>query len=204
MTRIDLIIHAVCGVIVAGAAGCTGHARITLIPLSSSAIEPDGPLEIRLNPQECYWWVDDDGKLNLAMAYHNLSLLGNYTRDALELSLILGEPASRPERRYSVDRKTARGVWHRGAFHLRLRSRRGAVALRLRDDNILVGRFRLFCMSQSFGVLTGWNSRAQVLVQGQFTAFHDEHHGKPIFERIEKEYPRDGSQEPKGAVFVPG
>jgi hypothetical protein len=101
-------------ILVAGAAsGCSGDARLTLIPLHSSALTPSTQLEYTISPQECYWWLDDEGGLCLAMCYHNLSILGDVTRDAFEFSFVFkAPPPPENDELYAARRDVARGLWH--------------------------------------------------------------------------------------------
>ncbi len=104
-----------CLLVTIAASGCTGNARLTLIPLNSSALTPRTQLEYTVSPQECYWWVDEQDRLCLAMGYHNFSILGDLTRDSFELSFVFRDPPPEEEEVYVARRDVARAVWHRSA-----------------------------------------------------------------------------------------
>lgn len=193
------------GVVLAGvvsAAGCSGHAQVALIPLSTAALAPNSQLEYRFSPQQCYWWADDDGNLNLAMSYQNFSIAGDYTRDALELSFVLDAPPPDLQHDYKARRDTARGIWHRGGWHLRMRPRRGVISVTQHADESLRGQFRLICSTEKFWILTGWQRQSSVVLQGDFTAVLNEEKGLVILERSESGDLR--GQGSGGVTFEPG
>ena len=184
------------------ASGCTGHARLTLIPLHSSALTPTSKLEYTVSPQECYWWVDEENRLCLAMCYHNFSILGDLTRDAFEISFVFKDPPPEEEKVYVARRDVARALWHRSAWHLRLRAQSGNVAIERRSDDILAGRLRLTCSTEAFWILEGWGRKGPVLIQGNFTAVRNAEQGRALLQRIEESNPR-GSDSGK-VTFEPG
>lgn len=181
-------------------AGCSGHARVTLVPMNTRQLTPKVPLEFNFPAQKCYWWTTSDGNLILALHYHNLSLAGDWTRDSFELSLLCDGPPPDTDHQYSATRDTVRGLWHRSAYHLRMRTRNGVIALRRQSDDVLSGRFRLLCTSEAFGVLTGWERQSQVLLQGEFTAVRNESRGRPVLERTEADHPRG---RPQANITIP-
>ncbi len=192
----------VCIIALVAASGCNGNARLTLIPLNSSTLTPRSQLEYTVSPQECYWWVDEQDRLCLAMCYHNFSILGDLTRDAFELSFVFKDPPPKEEKVYVARRDVARALWHRSAWHLRLRAQTGNVAIERRSDEILAGRLRLRCSSEEFWILTGWQRKSPVLIQGQFTAVRNARQGRALLQRIEESNPRgiDSGR----ATFEPG
>ncbi len=187
---------------IVSAAGCSGHAQIALIPLSTATLAPKTQLEYRFSPQQCYWWADDDGNLNLAMSYQNFSIAGDYTRHALELSFVLDAPPPAPQHDYKARRDTARGIWHRGGWHLRMRPRRGVISVSRGGDDLLRGQFRLICSTEKFWVLTGWQRQSSVVLQGNFTAVLNEQKGLAILQCTERDDPR--GQGSGGVTFEPG
>ncbi len=170
--------------------GCGGSATVQLIPLNTRTMAPDTPLEYRFKINSCVWWVDDDDRINMAFRFDKLSPLGNLTRDALEISLVLDEMPAGTGREYRVNRHTVRGLWHRSALHLRLRSLTGIVVLDVMPNERLTGQFRFNCSARKFEVLTGWRRQSAVLVQGSFTAVHDPLTGPAVRERTEAGQPR--------------
>ncbi len=191
-----------CIVATVAASGCTGNARLTLIPLRSSTLTPRSQLEYTVSPQECYWWVDEQDRLCLAMCYHNFSILGDLTRDAFELSFVFKDPPPKEEKVYVARRDVARALWHRSAWHLRLRAQTGNVAVERRSEDVLAGRLRLTCSSEAFWILKGWERKSRVLIQGHFTAVRNAEQGRALLQRIEESNPR-GTDSGK-VTFEPG
>ena len=136
------------------------------------------------------------------MCYHNFSILGDLTRDAFELSFVFKDPPPEDEKVYVARRDVARALWHRSAWHLRLRARTGNVAIERRSEEILAGRLRLTCSSEEFWILTGWQRKTPVLIQGQFTAVRNAKQGRALLQRIEETHPR-GNDSGK-VTFEPG
>ena len=136
------------------------------------------------------------------MKYHNLSIAGNYTRRSLELSLVLDDASLDSEKPYRANRETARAIWHHSGWHLRMRTRRGGIAIQQQSENVLSGRFRLDCACEEFNVLLGWQRRAPILVQGQFTALMNSAEGWEILESTEVDNAR--RRDAGGVTFSPG
>ena len=99
-------------------------------------------------------------------------------------------------------RDVARALWHRSAWHLRLRAQSGNVAIERRSDDILAGRLRLTCSTEAFWILEGWGRKGPVLIQGNFTAVRNAEQGRALLQRIEESNPR-GSDSGK-VTFEPG
>jgi len=182
--------------------GCNGHARVTLIPLNTQRLTSTADLDFDFSPQACYWWTDEQERLQVAMKAEGFSPLGDLTRRSLELSLVLGRPPKTDEVQFRIGGDTARAIWHRGAFHLKMKALRGIVAARRASDTVIVGRFRLVCASAKFEVLRGWRGQSQVLLQGEFSAVRNRAAGEPIVQRSEVDQPRGGASDK--AAFEPG
>ncbi len=185
----------------AGLCGCTGHGRLTLVPMNTSTITPKSQLQFGFPFQRCYWWVEDD-QLCLAFSYHNFSIAGDLTRDSLELSLLFDQPPPEDQQQYRTTRDTLRGIWHRSGWHLRMKPRRGVLSAVNRSADVLEGRFRILCSSEKFWVLTGWQRQSPVLLQGNFTAVRNRQEGLKILARTEESYPR--GQDTGKITFEPG
>lgn len=168
-----------------------GSATVLLIPLNTRTLAPDTPLEYRFQTNQCYWWIDDDDRVNLALRFDKRAAPGDLTDDILEISFVLDELPAGSGREYKSSRHTARGLWHRSALHLRLRSLTGIVVLDVTSGERLVGQFRLNCSSRKFEVLAGWKRQTSALVQGSFTAVRDPAAGPAIRERTEAGQPRE-------------
>ena len=78
------------------AAGCAGHADVSMIPLDTKRIDADSPLIIRVTPAECYYWINDQEELCVAMRSSSWSIFGSRFEKAFLLSLVAnGVPAGK-------------------------------------------------------------------------------------------------------------
>ncbi len=115
---------------------------------------------------------------------------------------MLDAPPPDSQHDYKARRDTARGIWHRGGWHLRMRPRRGVISVTRHGDELLRGQFRLICSTEKFWVLTGWQRQSSVVLQGNFTAVFNEQKGLAILERSESGDAR--GQGSGGVTFEPG
>jgi hypothetical protein len=167
--------------------GCRGHASIHTIKLGTKKIKATGPLVARIEPDECYWWVDDDGQLCIAMRDSGWSLSGKPHKRIELLSLVLpGTPAG-TGRDYHVNRRALRARRDAGYTHTRTASLRGIVGVWDYGRGRLKGRFRITALRQSYWVVMGWRADARVLILGEFEAIHDPTRGGAILARTEED-----------------
>src|SRR5205823_2544844 len=83
--------------------GCTGSAHFNLVSLNMGAIDPPPPKAWQYDAQECYWWTDDDGDLNIAMHCTQRNIfLGKLGDFDLYFSFVLKEPPAGSGRDYTI------------------------------------------------------------------------------------------------------
>ena len=82
----------------AASVGCRGQASVYFTPMDFKRITTNRPLMCHFKPNECYYWINDDGKLCIAMQRRSGRLLGNWLRRAFLLSTVLGAPPTAPAR----------------------------------------------------------------------------------------------------------
>ena len=165
--------------------GCTGHATVHIAPLSAKKISMTRPLIVRVEPDECYFWINDQKELWVAMRTAKRSLFGERFEREFTLSLVLdGLPAGHA-RQYRLRRRAMRAQNHAGYAHTRAASLLGLAVVWDFGSAHLNGRFRLTAKQQSYSVLTGWKGNHRVLFVGEFTAVHDRAAGENILERTE-------------------
>lgn len=148
-------------------------------------ITTNRPLMSHYKPNECYYWINDDGKLCVAMQRRGGRLLGNWFRREFSLSMVLGEPPTGEARTYFGHRRTLRALNHRGLAHDRYASFRGATGVWGYGSGTLRGRFRFSVKGQSYLVLTDWASDRLELLTGAFTAVENREAGERIFAKTE-------------------
>ncbi len=166
--------------------GCAGRATLHAVPLNTRKLSTSEPLVLRVDPQECYYWVNDAEKLCVAMRFRNRSLLGKpFSRD-MTLSLTLDETPTGPARSYPATRRTLRAMDHAGFNHLRTASLGGMVTVWRDGPRKLQGRFRLAAKQQSWSVLTGWSGDNRLMLVGEFRAVLHRARGEALLAQTEE------------------
>jgi len=165
------------------AAGCAGHATVHMIPLGTKRIDTTAPLIVSVSPDECYFWVNEQEELCVAMRSHFRSTFGKRFEKEFLLSMIAkGLPAG-SGREYRMDRRTARVRRDAGYAHTRAASLSGIFAVWDYRRNQLRGRFRFTAKEQSYSVLKGWSGNDAVLVVGEFLAAEDRVRGERLLSK---------------------
>ena len=167
-------------------AGCNGSARVQVTSLTTRAIDPPAAEIVNFNPDRCWWWLDEHGRLCIAMQQDRLSLLGPITHATFRMSFVLGEPSAGVGKNYRVDRNVMRASYHQGPSSHRFRSTQGVVAVRDRANKVYEGTFRIWALHRSSGILAGWSRAGPYLLLGRFRAMHNPQAGQTV--RAETEY----------------
>lgn len=175
--------------------GCAPVATVHVIPLNLQKINVNRPLIATFTADECYYWVNDESELCIAMTGKiraGLSPAGSRRpgsgpgRHEFDLSLVLeGLPAG-ASRAYIATFRSARSRMRNGSVHTRFASFEGVVSVWDYGSKKMGGRFRFKAVQQSFMVLLGWGRDTQVLCLGDFTAKHDRRRGEALFARTEE------------------
>jgi hypothetical protein len=164
----------VCAGALVSAAGCTGSGRLDLIPLVMKDLDPARPQITRFRPAECYYRLDEEGRIRVAMRYENIAWFGPLSKVALCVSLWLEEPPAGSARTYKLRGDGVRGWAMAGPQLHRFRSSAGIAAVHDVEERSLRGRFRCFARHQSGNALTGWRGNATLLMLGEFHAVRNE------------------------------
>jgi hypothetical protein len=168
------------------AAGCSGSARIHLIPAERKKISAQRPLIARYDVSHCHYWVNQRQELCLSFSDENQAAEGTAGRRSFDLSLILGPMPAGRARNYAVDRRTMRAIIHEGAEHRRYGSLFGIVGVWFDEGGeVLHGRFRVWAKQQDYKVWRGWSGDLRVLLVGEFEARPDTGRGERSLERTE-------------------
>jgi len=174
--------------IAAGACGCSGSATVQFVSLHQSEIDPPPPTVFRLDAKECYWWLDDNGELNVALRceMRNL-LLGKYGRADFDMSFVLGSPPAGSGRNYPIRQYETRTVFVSALASQRWLSQNGIVGVTVRDDETLSGSFRIWMNPQTELQMMAFlpDRQGPALCFGTFRAVKDESRGKAIRYRTE-------------------
>jgi len=165
--------------------GCTGRAEINFVPLGTKRIDTTTPLIVSVAPDECYFWVNEQEELCMAMRSLSRSIFGKRFEKEFVLSLVArGLPAG-GAREYRVDRRTARMTRDAAYVHSRSTSLSGILTVWDYRRNRLRGRFRFTTKEQSYSVLKGWSGNHAVFVVGEFTAVHNQAAGERLLAQTE-------------------
>lgn len=182
------------------ATGCTGHADVSIVSLGNKRITTTAPLIVRVLPDECYFWVNEQEELCVAMRSHSTSLFGKRFEKEFLMSLMAkGVPAG-GARDYRMDRRTARITYDAGLSHKRAASLSGIFAVWDYGDSRLRGRFRFTAREQSYSALSGWSGDTQVLYIGEFQAIAHRPLGEKLLARTEEGAMARSIRESKGTT----
>ncbi|NLE28245.1 MAG: hypothetical protein GX629_01080 [Phycisphaerae bacterium] len=170
--------------------GCGGNVRCNFVSqnMASIRVEPTDARSIMLTADECYWWVDDQGRLNLAGQGVQKSLLGSaYDREFL-ISFILTEPSQGVGKDYHLTLDSVRGYIKLNNNIYRFESIFGILGSENRPDNRLIASYRCNIRIQSAKLLGGWSNPVQFLIFGTLQATPDRQtKGREILRRTEED-----------------
>jgi hypothetical protein len=122
--------------------GCAGSAELQFVSTNLAAINPPPPIVYRYEPQQCYWWIDDDGSLNIAMQFDRVNLFSEIGRLRLQASLMFDAPPAGSGRDYVVGSRNLRGRFESPLAKARLISTSGVVSVSKAGDRFR-GSFRI-------------------------------------------------------------
>lgn len=171
------------------ATGCTGSARVGFVSLNSQAIDPPRVEPYELTAQECYWWLDDAGDLNLALRCRRSNvLLGAYGHLDVEISFALDRPPAGSGRDYPLRHREVRIVVRSALQHQRFTPISGIMCVLVKDGDERHGSFRIWLNTVAeVGLLSFLPQRpGPVLCYGTFRAVHDRERGQAILLRTEE------------------
>jgi hypothetical protein len=166
--------------------GC-GAGQLQLISLNLGSIDPPSPRPTEIPLDRCYWWVDEQERVWIAMQRESRPPLLPQARFAFEMSLCLERLPAGPARNYQVRTTELRAVARVGPVEARLTSRRGIVALYREGADRLRGSLRLEALRRVAQLLGGWGAPTRLLLHGSFVATRDEARGRAIARRTESQ-----------------
>lgn len=166
--------------------GCSGRADLEFTSLNFRSIDPPPP-HTRSRIDHCYWWLDEQDRVRIAMERRVGSILGEDFAFQFQLSLVLEKLPAGRARNYTVGKNELRALARAGPFESRFSSTAGIVALYRRSGDRLHGSLRLQVARQSVNPLLGNLTRpTRYLITGTLDAIHDERRGKAIIDTMEK------------------
>jgi hypothetical protein len=165
--------------------GCSGWARVHVIPAEVERMSPHRPLVKCHDLSEAYFWLNQDNELCVALSRGSAE-----KRQAFDLSLVLPEEPAGPGRYYQVNRRTLRALIRDGGPPRRYGSYRGMVRVWYDegDPDVLNGRFRIWANEQEYKFwMDYWTNDREVMLVGEFKAVRDPVRGGEVLGRTEAE-----------------
>jgi len=167
--------------------GCTGSADLQFVSTNLASINPPPPIIYRYEPRQCFWWLDDDGSMNIAMQFDNVSLFSEMGKLRLQVSLAFDSPPAGSGRDYRIGPRTVRGRFETAMTQARLISSSGVIAISKPPDKHIRGSFRM--LLQQFPGVSLFTLTAQkpgnYLMFGTFDAIEDAERGRAIRDATE-------------------
>ncbi len=176
--------------LVAACAGCWGSAKIQFVSLHPTEIDPPSASVVRYDANKAYWWIDDEGQLNLAFRCIKHKLwLGRMGRVELLMSLVPGPPPAGSGRVYTIRHRETRTVLHGAADYQRCHSYNGVMDVLVDDERHVRGSFRIWMRPNEQFYLFSFVPRTTgaLLCFGDYRAVHDPQRGRAIREICEAE-----------------
>jgi hypothetical protein len=186
-----------------GAAGCSGSAKFNLVSLNMSAIDPPPPKVWEYDAQECYWWTDEDGDLNISMKCTQRNIfLGKLGDFDLYFSFALKEPPAGSGRDYNIRQRETRSIGIYALQSFRFTSYAGIIDALTGSDKTYSGSFRMGLTTHT--ELSMFNLMPQkpgnVLCFGKYHAVHDPVRGRAIRDFTEAEGWERPARQPKATT----
>ncbi len=165
--------------------GCAGRATVHAIPLGTQRINTSGPLIPEFKPDECYYWIDDDGRLCVAIRSVKTSFVDPRLSQGFVLSFVFDGTPAGSARDFRMNRRTARCRSHAAIFQTRSASLGGIATVWGYGKKVLHGRFRFPAKIQVHHLLAGWRDDGTVVYTGEFSAVCDRKRGQAILAESE-------------------
>jgi hypothetical protein len=169
-------------------AGCRGSADVRFLSLHPNAIDPPAPTVHSYGADECYWWLDDGGILNVALQATRRTLLpGRLGRIDLYMWYVLGEPPAGSGRNYGIRQRSMTAVLEAPLDTHSFNSYSGVVGITVRDDKRIEGSFRVWTHHRpGFSPFILFSQSAgHYLFFGRLKAVNDPQRGHAIREQCE-------------------
>ncbi|MBW7904650.1 MAG: hypothetical protein LC135_08545 [Phycisphaerae bacterium] len=171
--------------------------------LSYRSIDPPAPAVTTVELDGCYWWVDEDRHLWIAMEREIRPVLVPFAHFTFQLSLELEKPPAGPARNYEIGDRELRAVVRLGPTESRFTSRLGIVAVYRDGPDRLRGSLRIEASREVYAVF-GWTQPSRMLMLARFSAVRDPERGRLIAAATEANgWQRDHTQPSAGATVVP-
>ncbi len=170
--------------------GCNGNLRCSFVNtgMNDIAVEPTDARVISMDCTECYWWVDDAGRLNIAGRGIVKSLINaRYDRE-FYLSFVLDEPSKGMGKNFGLGANSGRGLIKSGGNIYRLQTTYGILGSENRKSDVIVAAYRTNISLHAAKFFGGWSKPHPFVIFGTLTAVPDRNNmGQEIRRRTEEE-----------------
>jgi len=170
-------------------AGCAGSLECNFVTtnLNSIRVEPTDAKTITIRCNECYWWVDDDGRLNIAGIGLSKSLINSMFDREFYISFVLDNPSKGVGKNYRLTHQSVRGLVKLGGTIYRFRSVYGILGSENRENNVIKAAYRVNIRMYVAKLLGGWSKAVTFIIYGSLEAVPDRaNKGKKIREKTEQ------------------
>jgi hypothetical protein len=153
-------------------AGCGGNIHCTFVSqnMNSIRVEPTDTRPAQLDANECYWWVDDDGNLNIAGRSEQKSLFGKQYDREFVIWLVPGKPSQGVGKDYRLIHGKVKGYIRSGPNFHRFESTFGLIGIENRPHDRLIASYRSGLQIQSAKLFGGWSSSVLFYLFGTLEA----------------------------------
>jgi hypothetical protein len=168
--------------------GCNGNIRCSLVSekMSSIRVEPTDARIVTLSADECYWWKDDKGRLNLAGRGVQKSLLGAAFDREFFISFVLAAPSRGMGKDFRLNHESVRGYIKLNNNIYRFESVAGILGSENRPGDRLIGSYRCHIRIQGTKLFGGWSNPVSFLIFGTLEAKPDQQNkGREILKQTE-------------------
>ena len=155
-------------------AGCGGSIRGHIVSqnMTNIRVEPTDAKSVRLDANQCYWWLDKAGRINIAGKGTKKSLLTRKEQE-FAISFVLEEPSQGIGRDYSLRQGKVRGYIRTHGNVYRFQNIYGILGSENRNHDRIAAAYRCSVQLQGIQLLGGWSGPVLFLTYGSLEAMPD-------------------------------
>ncbi len=155
--------------------GCNGNIDCSFVTtnFNSISIKPTDAKAFRFRCSECYWWVDNSGRLNIAGQHIEKSLINSALDKEFYISFVLGSPSRGMGKDYKLNYQSVRGLIKMGGNIYRFRSTRGILGIENEGKELIRAAYRANVRIYVARLLGGWSKGTPFLIYGTLKAVSD-------------------------------
>lgn len=161
--------------------GCRGNLHCNFLSnvMSDIQVRPTDARTIRIDCQECYWWVDSDNRFNIAGKGVAKFPFNPLYDQEINVSFVLDAPSQGVGKNYTLYPNNVRGFIKSGGNLYRFRGAHGILGIENMTSGAVRGAYRSSIGLSQAKILGGWSQAAPYFIFGTFTAVPDRDHRGP-------------------------